>query len=218
MATELKLPSIERNVNEHEDVKFYPRNSVNKERLLWESFKKGSESAFIAIYKQYFQILYNYGRQISGDTDLIKDCIQEAFITLRKNRKNLASVSSIKAYLLKIIRCKIIKELKKNKRRNELIIHESPLDFQIVPSTEHLIIERQFKDHQLEKINKALNCLSQRQREAIYYYYYNDLSYNEIKDVMGFTSTEAARNLVYRALSTIRKNALLIVSASLFFL
>jgi RNA polymerase sigma factor (sigma-70 family) len=218
MATELKLPSIERNVNEHEDVKFYPRNSVNEERLLWESFKKGSESAFIAIYKQYFQILYNYGRQVSGDTALIKDCIQESFITLRKNRKNLASVISIKAYLLKVIRHKILKEVKKNKRRSERILNYSPLDFEIAPSMENLIIERQFKDHQLEKINQALNYLSQRQREAIYYYYYNDLSYNEIKDVMGFTSTEAARNLVYRALSTIRKNALLIVSGSLFFL
>lgn len=200
----LRVTFIERKESEHVDEKLHSRHLENDDMLLWKAFKNGSESAFITIYKQYFQILYNFGRQLSGDPDLIKDCIQDVFITLRKSRKNLAEVSSIKAYLLKSIRHRIIRELKRSKRRNEWILLQAPLDFQIEPSTENLIIDRQFQEHQIMSIANALTHLSNRQKEAIYYYYYNDLSYEEIKEVMGFSSTEAARNLIYRSLSAIR--------------
>jgi RNA polymerase sigma factor (sigma-70 family) len=206
MAKELRITSVEKKKSEYVYVKRNSEHLENDETSIWQSFIKGSESAFIALYKKYFQILYNYGRQLSGDTDLIKDCIQETFISLRKNRKNLAAVLSPKAYLLKAIRNKILKELKNNKRRSKYFLMDSPLDFQIEPSMENLIIERQFKAYQLKKINRALNDLSRRQREAIFYYYYNDLSYKEIKEVMGFSSTEAARNLIYRALIAIKKS------------
>lgn len=175
------------------------------EKLLWQSFKGGSESAFISIYKQNFQILYNYGCQLTGDTALIKDCIQDVFIALRRSRTRLAQVSSIKAYLLKSIRRKILKEIKRSSVRNQHSIDEPALNFEVIPSTENLMVERQFQDDQLMRINEGLNRLSKRQREAIYYYYYNDLSYREIKEIMSFSSIEAARNLIYRALSSLKR-------------
>ena len=68
--------------------------TVVDDKLLWDSFKKGSESAFIDIYNTYFQILYDFGRQYSGDADLVKDCIQEVFITIRVKRTKLPEVNS----------------------------------------------------------------------------------------------------------------------------
>ncbi|MBL3655248.1 RNA polymerase sigma factor [Fulvivirga sediminis] len=170
---------------------------------VWDEFRKGSESAFIAIYNSYFQILYNYGRQLSGDKELIKDCIQNTFITIRKSRRKLPAVLSVQAYLIKSFRNNLLRELKKSNRK--ISNEAAPLDFDLQASAEHILIEKQIQESQIRKMEESINQLSSRQKEAIYYYYYNNLTYLEIKDIMGFKSIEATRNLLYRAISTLRK-------------
>ncbi|UII24994.1 sigma-70 family RNA polymerase sigma factor [Fulvivirga maritima] len=182
-----------------------PRHQENTfpDELVWDEFRKGSESAFIAIYNKFFQILYNYGRQLSGDKELIKDCIQNTFITIRTSRRKLPAVLSVQAYLLKSFRYNLLRELKKNKKNTS---HEdAPLDFDLQASAEHILIEKQIQESQIRKMEESINQLSLRQKEAIYYYYYNNLTYLEIKDIMGFKSIEATRNLLYRAITTLRK-------------
>ena len=179
--------------------------TIQHDQLLWKSFRNGSESAFVEIYNQYFQMLYDYGRQFSQDPEIVKDYVQDTFVTIRKKRFKLPQVRSIKAYLLKCLRNKIIYELKKSEKKQFVDVTSFPLNFHIVPSHENVLINRHFNDSQIKQIHTTLSRLSQRKREAIYYFYYNNLSYEEIKEIMGFGSTRAARNLIYRALSEIRK-------------
>ncbi len=47
------------------------------DKTIWISFKKGDHAAFNYIYKTYFSVLFNYGRQFTADRELIKDCIQD---------------------------------------------------------------------------------------------------------------------------------------------
>jgi len=180
--------------------------TIVDDKLLWESFKKGSESAFIDIYNTYFQILYDFGRQYSGDPDLVKDCIQEVFITIRVKRAKLPEVNSIKAYLIKSIRNKILTEIRDSRKNQHTGITLYSLNFLVTPCVESVLINRQFDDHQIKKVQDAISQLSERQREAVYHFYYTDLGYEEIKTIMGFSSTRAARNLVYKALSEIKKS------------
>lgn len=180
--------------------------AVVDDRLLWDSFKKGSESAFIDIYNTYFQILYDFGRQYSDDPDLVKDCIQEVFITIRVKRAKLPAVNSIKAYLIKSIRNKIQTEIRDSRKNQYTGITLSSLNFLVTPCVESILINRQFNNDQIKKIQQSLSELSERQREAVYHFYYADLGYEEIKTIMGFSSTKAARNLIYRALSEIKKS------------
>ncbi|UII19351.1 RNA polymerase sigma factor [Fulvivirga ligni] len=180
------------------------KHQATDDERLWLDFKTGSESAFVAIYNKYFQILYNYGRQLSGNKELIKDSIQNTFVSIRSIRKKLPQVNSVQAYLLKSFRNNLIKELKKLKKVS--FTDDSPLDFQIEASAEQTLIDRQFNEQQIQKMSEAMTHLSFRQKEAIYYYYYNDLSYSEIKEIMGFKSVEATRNLLYRAITALRKN------------
>ncbi len=170
----------------------------------WEAFRKGSESAFIDLYNRYFQLLYDYGRQVSGDKEMVKDCIQDVFVTIRNKRKKLPEVSSVKAFLLKCIRNKILTEHTKRSKQRAVDLEQTPLDFLIMPSVEDIMISRQYSQDNLHKIQKSLKCLTQRQREIIYYFYYNNLSYTEIKEVMSFSSVKSARNLLYKALVEIR--------------
>jgi len=171
----------------------------------WKLFCEGSESAFINIYNHYFLMLYNLGRQFSGDTDLLKDTLQETFINIRKKRQKLHKVVSVKAFLIKCYRNKIITEQKKRKKNMTLNFSSGSYGFLLTPSHESVLISRQFRQEQIGLIQESLNKLTRRQREAIYYFYYNGLSYAQIKDVMGFSSVRAARNLVYRSINGLRK-------------
>ncbi|MGW9685047.1 RNA polymerase sigma factor [Flagellimonas sp. 2504JD1-5] len=173
----------------------------------WKLFCDGSESAFVKIYNHYFQMLYNLGRQFSGDQDLLKDTLQETFINIRKKRHKLHKVISVKAFLIKCYRNKIITEQKKQKKNMRLNYTSNSYGFLLTPSHESVLISRQFREDQVQLMQESLNKLTRRQREAIYYFYYNGLSYAQIKDVMGFSSVRAARNLIYRSLTELKKRA-----------
>ena len=178
----------------------------NNDTLNWELFKKGNEGAFVEIYNTHFQTLYNYGIQLTADKGLIKDCIQDLFINLRKKRTKLPKVISLRAYLLKCIRNKLMTELKRIRKIDTVAVDNMPLKFEVVPSYENVLIQRQFTEEQIQQIQRSMSVLPKRQKEALYYFYYNSLSYEEIKEIMGFGSLRATRNLVYRALTSVRKN------------
>ena len=81
---------------EIESIHLVPNDSIKiAEDEIWQQFKNGDEKAFIWIYKTYFPILYNYARQFGLDPGFIKDQIQELYIYIRNNRKQLADVKSI---------------------------------------------------------------------------------------------------------------------------
>ena len=63
--------------------------TLENDQLLWKSFRNGSESAFVEIYNRHFQMLYDYGRQFSQDTEIVKDYVQDMFVTIRRKRFKL---------------------------------------------------------------------------------------------------------------------------------
>ena len=192
--------NLQRLANLHSTQKADDLMAILEETLSYSS----SESAFVEIYHQYFQLLYNYGRQINSDPESCKDVIQDLFIKLRKNRSKLPQVNSIKAFLLKSYRNKLYSEFKKKQRIETITYSNEAHNFLVSPSYETLLIDRQITKEQLERIKSAISTLSQRQREALHFFYYNNLSYEEIGEVMNFSSVKAARNLVYRALKEVK--------------
>lgn len=51
-----------------------------------------------------------------------------------------------------------------------------------------------------------MSKLTTRQKEAVLYFYYEGLSYQEIADIMGFQNVKSARKLIYRAIDALRKD------------
>ncbi|MGF1637727.1 MAG: RNA polymerase sigma factor [Cyclobacteriaceae bacterium] len=170
----------------------------------WKSFKEGDESAFIRIYKDYIHILFNYGCQFSGDRDLIKDCLQDFFIELRRRREHLSDTNNIKFYLLKSFRRRLLhdqeRELKVKIRSENLKYTQ----FEVELSHEVKLIDSQMENSKLEKLNAAMESLPSREREAIYHFYYENLSYSEIADILQLGHVSSARRIIYRALENLR--------------
>lgn len=188
------------------DVKEEPQAKADKvsDAELWNTFKQGDEAAFVDIYKTYVNKLYNYGVKFCNDGELVKDCLQDFFIYLRKNRETLGHTTSIKFYLFKSFRRRVVDYIQaraSEQRKNQLV---SGFQLQIEVSPEVKFIDRQFQEQQLLKLNNAIDALTGKEREAVFYYFYEGLSYQDIAEIMNFSHVASARRLIYRALSNIK--------------
>lgn len=171
---------------------------------IWSSFKEGSDTAFEFIYIKYFPVLFNYGRQFSRDQDLIKDIIQDLFIYLQEKKERLSDVSSIKFYLYKSYRNRIVRHLKKNNLSWEELDYDGDMGFEVTLSDDFsgaAALDEALK----QKMEKAFAILTKRQKEIIIYYYYEGFTYNQITSIMGFAKVDYARILMSRTILKLRK-------------
>ena len=175
-----------------------------KDSEIWIEFKKGSRSAFIYIYNAYFTELYSYSRQFTHDLDLIKDAIQDLFIRLNDSKERLSNVDNIKFYLYKSIKREIINVLNNRKNAELRNAEFQALEFQYEVSYEASLIDQQIDEETINNIKQAANNLSTRQREIIFYHFFEGFSISEIKDLMSFSSVQATYNLLNRALEQLK--------------
>ncbi|MDN3670703.1 sigma-70 family RNA polymerase sigma factor [Echinicola jeungdonensis] len=174
----------------------------SNDRGIWEAFKSGNESAFIFIYESHFETLFDYGCKFTKDTGIVKDAIQDLFIELRNKRDSLGATNNIKFYLFKSLKRKIIRESGRWFRKWERLAGNYYFEFSFSP--EQILIDRQLDQEKHASLNTALKELTDRQKEIIYYFYFEGLSYEQIKEIMCFTSTKATRNLLYRAIDFLK--------------
>jgi RNA polymerase sigma-70 factor (ECF subfamily) len=171
---------------------------------LWSAFRQGDEAAFVDIYKTYANKLYNYGTKFCSDRELVKDCLQDFFIYLRKNRESLGDTTSIKFYLFKAFRRRVVDYIKAQETEQQKNQLAEVFQLQIEVSDEVKFIDRQLHEQQLQRLNNAIAALTEKEREAIFYYFYEGLSYQDIAKLLRFTHTASARRLIYRSLANIK--------------
>ena len=174
---------------------------------LWKMLISGNDASLIALYNRFFHVLGTYGYQFTKDKALIEDSIQDLFVDLSVNRVQLPEIKySVKSYLIKSIKYKILHYLH-NDNKNIAAHRESNFfEFDYVFSIEHNIISKQVIAEQKQRLKKATDTLTARQREALYYYYNEQMSYEQIKDIMGLANIKSVRNLIYKSISRIRSH------------
>ncbi|WP_161599547.1 RNA polymerase sigma factor [Hymenobacter nivis] len=169
---------------------------------LWDAFRGGEARALAALFEAYYDPLYAYGRKLSGDEELVKDCIQNLFQQLWRRRAGLRAVLVVKAYLFKAFRHHLADETERLRRQ-----HALPTDadmFEVTYSHEEFLIAEQHDAEQRARLLGALNQLSKRQREALYLKFFDGFSYERIAEVM-VLNTQSVRNLVFNALKALRQ-------------
>jgi RNA polymerase sigma factor (sigma-70 family) len=191
------FPPLKESENEHNELKNH------SDQQLWAEFSNGSETAFAHIYSRFFSILFNYGTKIVSHRQLVSDCIQELFIEIWNNRFKIKQVEWLKTYLIKSLRRRIFKELKKEKNLSSSELEEN-YDFQIEVSHDIQMISKEDSTDRTEKLNLAMNKLTDRQREAIFLKFYERLSYEQLAGVMEI-STKAGYKIMARAVEVLRK-------------
>ena len=168
---------------------------------LWSEFKQGDKQAFAIIYRRHFFKLYDYGVKISGNPELVKDCIQELFIAIWKSRNNLAYTDSIKNYLFTSLRRKLFDQLKKHKL---LSAEKKGNTFAFSLPREHALIMEEISLEKKRKLLDGINRLSKRQKEAIFLRYYEGFTCDEIARIMSL-SPGSTYVLLSKAISQLKK-------------
>lgn len=171
---------------------------------LWEAFKSGNEAAFARIYHTLVQDLYNYGLNIAADPELVEDCIQDLFIYIWDAKEKLGRTDNIKFYLFTALKRRILVKTGE-KQKKDLLLKTTPLNSEKADLlAEPMFLSSQEEQEQSERLEKALQALTPRQREAIYLRFYDKLSYAQIASIMSLT-IQSTYSLIARAMEGLRE-------------
>ena len=165
----------------------------------WDLYLTGDAAAFETLMKRHYQTLYNYGSRFTKDHELIKDHIQELFLSLWKNRTGIQSTISVKHYLLKSLRRKLFRTINKSKFISSMDETYFDAGFNMVlPVEADLVLQEKLTELSF-KVRSVLEKLSRRQQEIIYLRFYMDADINHIADIMGLEH-QSVYNLLHEAL------------------
>ncbi len=173
------------------------------DKHIWDKFREGNPSAFEIMYERNINVLANYGKRMSGDTDMIKDAIQDMFVDIWRNRTNLNSTESIKYYLIKAFRRNLIKKINAAKKLDAHDENTAGFDGAFELSHDLVLVQSEIETERLDLLNSLLNNLPSRQKEAVFLRFYGGLNYTEISETMGINQ-QSAHNMVFRALEVLR--------------
>lgn len=181
----------------------------NENIELWQAFKKGDKEAFAQLYNLFIEDLLSYGYRITSDRQLIKDSIQDLFLHLWQSRTNLSNTDSIRFYLYRSLRNRILRNIEKN---SHTTIDTANLFENIIGalSVEEDLIETEQLSEQLIRLKRAIQELPKRQQEIIQLRYYHDFGFEEIAEMMQINN-QSVRNLLHRAITELRQHFTLIL-------
>ena len=174
---------------------------MTTELEIWNSIKNSDIDALKELYELYHQALFNYGKKMTKDLQLIEDAIQEAFISIWKYRGTSSVPTAVKQYVFMVFRNKLASIFKE---RSATTYTEESLNFSFEISFDKKIIEGEDAEKLSAEINKALMQLTNRQREIVYYRFYENLSFEQIGVIMEI-QTRATYKLMARALEALKE-------------
>jgi RNA polymerase sigma factor (sigma-70 family) len=177
---------------------------TRKDDELWQDFQRGSHAALEVIFLSHYDDLYHYGLKLTGDEELVKDCLQDLFFKLWKNRLSLSSVKVIRPYLYKSLRHVISNAITASSRKKKLTQLAASDTYNVTFSQEDFLIQQQHALEKNQKLLATLNGLSNRQREAIYLRFFGELDYGKIAEVMNI-NPQSVRNLVHQAFKLLKE-------------
>lgn len=158
------------------------------------AFRDGDEEAFVTLYRQYRDRIYNFARRLLGDAALAEEATQDAFLKLYAARARYEPRSRFSTFMFRIARnhCLNLRARHENRRvdRNRTLDHY-PGDT-ATP-------DRETERRELRAaLSAALVQLPENQASAVVLAQYEGLSYREIAGVLG-VSESATKSLIHRA-------------------
>lgn len=151
--------------------------------------KSGDGSAFEEFVLKHRKEAVNFALSILKDYHAAEDVVQDSFAIFYVYRERLKDYSTLKSYLFSIIHNKSVDYI----RDNDKNIYT---DYQIAStiSPEEIIVNRE-KEH---KFIDSFNKLDESQKSILYLYAFQQMSYNEISEVLGISLAKVKIN-IFRA-------------------
>lgn len=176
----------------------------NDDSEIWDAFRAGNEKSFAHIYNQYVEDLYRYGLKFYNHPHDVKDCIQDLFIKLYNNRANLGSTDNIQLYLFRALKNRLIDLY--YSQRSSVSVDEIPFE---IMGEDGIELGEDWNDIvKRKKLQKGMEALTARQKEAIYLRFTKEMQLEEISSLLDM-NYQSVRNLIYRSIEKLRKELLI---------
>ncbi len=179
------------------------RVSQKNQNKLLEGLKNGSYQDFNELYELYSDLLYGFALSLIKSPSGAKDIVQETFLKLWKNRKDITFNTSFKSYLYTIAKNLFIDSLREkieNVDFRNFICSEAFLEY-----SENEVEKTLNFDEFLTLVDKAKNKLSHRQKEIFELSRERGLSIGKIALLLNI-SEKSVKNQLSLALHTLRDN------------
>lgn len=149
------------------------------------------ELAFAEIYQRYFRPLYGYAYKKLRDSEKAKDLIQEFFATLWLKRCELQINQSVSGYFFTAVNRRVIDHFLHQEVEDKYVSAFAASPVFLNAETDHRIREKQL----LELIDKEIQSLPPRMREAFELSRKEHLSHKEIAEQMGIAESTVDRQI-----------------------
>lgn len=162
--------------------------------------KRGSYKAFTLIYNEYADYLFNFVQRQLHDRTAARDIVQDTFLKLWINRRQLNCFGNLKGFIFAIARYRIIDTLRRQMnqpRFEEYIEHltDEPEDL----SPEDIMMYDEF----VGRLSAAKEHLTPRERQIYELSRDNHLTNRQIADMLGI-SEQTVKNHLSGALKALR--------------
>jgi len=144
--------------------------------------QKGDIESFGVLMERYENKLTRYGKKFLADNEDIKDLVQEVFIDAYMNIKGFDANRKFSSWIYRIAHNKFINTVKKKWR--EMIF---PFDLDLLfpqPIAEETADGELHKQDLKKILDQCLNDISPKYREPIVLYYFEDMDYKEIAEIL----------------------------------
>ena len=165
----------------------YRTSSAMNETEIFERICKGDEKALEFLYKKYYRMMTKLVITNSGTEEEARDVYQDALIVFwqKATSGNLVLTSKMSTYIYSICQNLWRKELDRKKR-----FTNEEKDAAVALDTETLEREK--------IIGKCIDQLDETCKKVLMYYYFEEMSMQEIADKLGFANTDTAKTKKYK--------------------
>lgn len=175
---------------------------MNQDDPVWQALLTGDKEACSQIYKLYAKQMYLFGMRFTSNNELIEDAIHDVFVKIYNNEKLLNKITHIKVYLFIALKNTLLNNLKKPapfQFENYISLSpDSDSDIQVK------MIEREQQARYELFISRLDQILTDRQRQAIYYRFVEELSLTEISKIMRI-NLQSVKNTLQASIKKIRE-------------
>lgn len=153
--------------------------------------RAGDEAALDALVSAHHEAVYQVVLRVLGDPEAAADAAQDTFIRAIRALDTFRGDASFRTWLLRIAANTARSAGRKSTRRREVALEPGDGDFQSGPDPAAQAVNRT----EVERVERALATLPEKQRLAVSLRIHQDMSHREISHVLG--SSEGAARVNY---------------------
>src|SRR6185437_14708871 len=174
-----------------------------KDSEIVEKIKRGDETALDYLYKKNYKMMVKMIVKNNGSEDEAKDIYQDALIVVwqKVQGHDFALTSKLSTFLYSICQNLWRKELERKARHSNEEVNKSEI----------FDIDRK---ERIEIVNKCIEDMGDTCRKILTYYYFDNLSMNDIADKMGFANADTAKTKKYKCKQELDKKIKSLYTAS----